>query len=92
MYRAPYRGPAWLLPHVPHDWLLWSRVTEPRVGQSDSLSLELRIGGGGGIPKGRGSQMQVYSLIASRSPGGASERQSFWVHSTKIDSEIQCGA
>ena len=34
------RGPMWLLPQVTRDWLLWSRLIEPRVGQSDALSLK----------------------------------------------------
>lgn len=83
------RGPMRLLPQVTRDWLRWSRLTEPRVGQSDALGVE--NGGSGWVPKSSHSQGQVCSLIVPRSPWTASERQSFGVPSTKMDSEIQCG-
>ena len=78
-----------LLPQVTHDWLLGSRLTEPRWANQMLLGTE--NGGSRWAPNSSSSQVQVYTLIVSRSPGGASERQSFGFPSTKMGSEIQCG-
>ena len=81
-YVAASSGHPWRAPLVKADWT---------TGAPIRCSLELRMGGAGGVPKSSSSQVQVYSLIMPWSPGGVSERQSFGVICTKMDSEIYCG-